>query len=132
MALRLRLRHPDGQSTLSLPADSTIKDLLAEITKSTSIAEDALEIRTGFPQPKVLSMPSDRTALASTLGLRSGDTLVIARNASPATAPVAPVKSASVAPAASVPSSQPKSQAKSSPEGTYEPTVDGNLVIVSS
>lgn len=120
--LRLRLRAPDGQHTLSFPSTSTISDLLTEIKQATSL-EGELEIRAGVP-PKLLVLPPDHSVLASTV-VRSGDTLIIS-------------KSTSVVPTSSVPSpvaraepvaAQLKVQAKGTVEGTYEPTVDGNLVI---
>ncbi|MCJ1446064.1 MAG: ubiquitin-specific protease otu1 [Stictis urceolatum] len=51
--MRLRIRDPNGQSTVTLSEDATVSDLQTRITESTSIA--SFDLKYGYP-PQTLSL----------------------------------------------------------------------------
>ena len=53
--MRIRLRSPEGTSTLTISDDATIHDLQSSISKQTSI--NSFEIKHGYP-PKPLDLLS--------------------------------------------------------------------------
>ena len=54
MAMRLRLRAPDGQHTLTLePAQQTLSGLRQAVEAATQIAHSRQELLNGFPPAKV-------------------------------------------------------------------------------
>ena len=74
--MRIRLRSPDGTSTLTISDDATIGELLSSITKHTSIA--SFEIKRGYP-PKPLDLFSfqQSTKLNDTSLNLNGEQLII-------------------------------------------------------
>lgn len=77
-----RLKGPAGQATLrGVPADKALGAFLEEISAAVAVPLPCLQLLGGFP-PKPLELPEDRGAPLSSLGLRSGDSL-IARNVEP-------------------------------------------------
>lgn len=79
----LRLRGPKGQSTLrGVDASVELRGFLDEVAGSTGVSRACLQLLAGFP-PKPLELPEDLCSPLSSLGLRSGETL-IAREVEPA------------------------------------------------
>ncbi|GAA5822990.1 hypothetical protein JCM11251_004449 [Rhodosporidiobolus azoricus] len=77
----LRIRSPLGQQTLSFATDgATLADLLSKVEEITGILAAEQEIRTGFP-PKPLDPASSPSATLASLGLKSGDTIIVAEGA---------------------------------------------------
>jgi ubiquitin thioesterase OTU1 len=76
--LTLRIRHPQGSATVSIPNDSTAGALLADVASKTGIPLESLELKSGFPQPKPLSI-ANLDLPVSSLPLVSGDTLIVSR-----------------------------------------------------
>lgn len=58
--MRTRLRAPGGQSTVTLPDDATVGDLIAQITEKTSLS--SFDIKYGYP-PKPLFLEGNETSL---------------------------------------------------------------------
>jgi len=78
-ALVLRCQSGQGRVVLQgLTTDSTLDQLQVIIETSTGIAKHHQKIKTGFP-PKPLAL-DDTSATLTTLGLRSGDTLVVEKS----------------------------------------------------
>ncbi|CAK0879071.1 unnamed protein product [Prorocentrum cordatum] len=81
-AMDLRLRGPKGQSTLrGVDASVQLRGFLDERPRP-GVSAACLQLLAGFP-PRPLELPGDLAAPLSSLGLRSGDTL-IAREVEPA------------------------------------------------
>ena len=74
--MRLRVRGPAGQSTLTLKQDATVGDLQSNIAKLTSIASP--DIKYGYP-PKPLPLESyEKAATLSDLGIKlDGEQLIV-------------------------------------------------------
>jgi ubiquitin thioesterase OTU1 len=58
--MRTRLRGPGGASTVTLPDDATIGDLIAQITEKTSLT--SFDIKYGYP-PKPLLLEENESSL---------------------------------------------------------------------
>ena len=80
--MRLRVRGPAGQSTLTLQQDATVGDLQSNIIKLTSIASP--DIKYGYP-PKPLSLENhENTTKISDLGIKlDGEQLIVGQKTSP-------------------------------------------------
>ncbi|TVY58724.1 putative ubiquitin thioesterase otu1 [Lachnellula cervina] len=85
--MRTRLRGPGGTSTLTLPDDATVGDLLTLITEKTSVAK--FDIKYGYPpQPLLLEQYENSQAL-SQLGVKlDGEQLIISPKDDPSSKPV--------------------------------------------
>ena len=89
--MRVRLREPAGQTTLSFPDSATIGDLENAIRKQTSLS--SFDVKYGYP-PKPLDLSHyERAEKLSNLGMKlDGEQLIVSRSyptpAEPAPAPV--------------------------------------------
>jgi ubiquitin thioesterase OTU1 len=74
--MRARLRAPGGASTITLPDDATVRDLVAQITEKTSLS--SFDVKYGYPpQPLLLEQYESSQAL-SKLGIKlDGEQLTI-------------------------------------------------------
>ncbi|KAJ5162436.1 hypothetical protein N7492_007828 [Penicillium capsulatum] len=86
--MRLRLRGPSGQSTVSLDDAATVHDLQVQITDNTSLSR--YDVKYGFPNPQPLDLdcfePNRRIA---DIGVNlNGESLIIAPRESAAPPPV--------------------------------------------
>lgn len=75
--MRLRVRGPEGQSTVTISATATVAELIYQVAKATSI-EGKLEIKFGYP-PQPLSLEQlDPTTTLSDAGLNiDGEQLIV-------------------------------------------------------
>lgn len=74
--MRLRLRAPAGQFAITLADDATIGDLVAEITRQTSVQR--FEIKYGYPPKRLHFEHIDITALINHLEVTlNNETLII-------------------------------------------------------
>jgi ubiquitin thioesterase OTU1 len=90
--MRLRIRGPNGQSTISLGDDATVSDLQAQITEATSIRD--FDVKYGYP-PQALHLNDHATTTKlSELEIKlNGEQLIVSDRAPP---PPPPAKPASV------------------------------------
>lgn len=88
--MRIRIRGPGGQSTISLPETATVNDLLTKIQEATSLA--AFEIKYGYP-PKPLALAQlERQMNIADIGVNlNGEQLIISKKEDPAHSGVSPV-----------------------------------------
>jgi len=74
--MRARLRAPGGTSTIILPDDATVGDLIAEISEKTSITK--FDIKYGYPPKPLLLDQNQRSQLLKELGVKlDGEQLTI-------------------------------------------------------
>lgn len=79
--MRIRLRAPNGGSTISLPEDASIADLLSQITSQTSLS--SFDIKYGYPpKPLLLSAHPGTTPLSSLETKLNGEQLTISASES--------------------------------------------------
>ncbi|CAE7822797.1 OTU2 [Symbiodinium microadriaticum] len=72
-----RVKGPTSQSTLrGVPAEKPIETFLDEIATASGVPRPCVQLLAGFP-PKALELPKDRSATVSSLGLRSGESLIV-------------------------------------------------------
>eukprot|EP00929_Paragymnodinium_shiwhaense_P086553 TRINITY_DN47059_c0_g1_i1.p1 TRINITY_DN47059_c0_g1~~TRINITY_DN47059_c0_g1_i1.p1 ORF type:complete len:315 (-),score=70.31 TRINITY_DN47059_c0_g1_i1:15-881(-) len=72
-----RVRGPKGQATLrGVAADASLDTFLGQIADGTGVPKPCIQLSAGFP-PKPLELPQDLTAAVSSLGLRSGESLIV-------------------------------------------------------
>lgn len=89
MPLNLRVRGPEGQTTLRVEPSASVAEFRALLAQTTGVPADLQEVRGGFP-PKLLEFPADAAASIASLGIQSGDSLTVTRLAgTPAAAPAA-------------------------------------------
>jgi len=82
--MRTRLRGPGGTSTLTLPDDATVGDLLTLITEKTSVAK--FEIKYGYPPQPLLLEQYEKSQALSQLGVKlDGEQLIISPKDDPST-----------------------------------------------
>lgn len=76
--MRIRLREPAGQTTLSFPDSATVEDLQKKIAEQTSLA--AFDVKYGYP-PKLLVLADyPQTAKLSVVGIKlDGEQLIVSR-----------------------------------------------------
>ncbi|GAA5843923.1 hypothetical protein JCM3766R1_006105 [Sporobolomyces carnicolor] len=79
--ISLRIRSPNGTAACSLRQDATLFDLGVKIEEIAAIAAGQQELRTGFPPKPIAAGAAPETSLSS-LGIRSGDSIVVARSTS--------------------------------------------------
>ncbi|KAE9369590.1 putative ubiquitin thioesterase otu1 [Stipitochalara longipes BDJ] len=85
--MRTRLRAPGGASTVTLPDDATVGDLIAQITEKTSLA--SFDIKYGYPPKPLLLEETDKALPLSKLEVKlDGEQLTISAKADDE--PVAP------------------------------------------
>ena len=78
--MRARLRAPGGASTVTLPDDATVGDLIAQITEKTSLAN--FDIKYGYPPKPLLLEDTDKALLLSKLDVNlDGEQLTISAKA---------------------------------------------------
>ena len=75
--MRIRIRGPAGQTTISLPESATVADLQSRIREATSIVD--CEIKYGYPAPKPLLLKDyDSMVKLSDIGIKlDGEQLII-------------------------------------------------------
>ncbi|QSZ32016.1 hypothetical protein DSL72_001585 [Monilinia vaccinii-corymbosi] len=74
--MRMRIRYPDGTSTITLPDDAKIADLLSEITSRTSLHN--FDIKYGYPPKPLLLSQSEPSSSLSKLEIKlNGEQLTI-------------------------------------------------------
>ncbi|KAG8625264.1 hypothetical protein KVT40_007015 [Elsinoe batatas] len=96
--IRMRIRGPSGQSTITVPSDSTLGDLKKEISTAASV--DSFDLKYGFP-PRPLGNPSLESDIPlSSLGVSlNGEQITVV----PHETPLEPSPSTNAAPSASSP-----------------------------
>jgi len=78
--MRTRLRAPGGASTVTLPNDATVGDLIAQITEKTSLAN--FDIKYGYPPKPLLLEDTDKLFPLSKLDVKlDGEQLTISAKA---------------------------------------------------
>ncbi|GAA5993554.1 hypothetical protein JCM5350_002802 [Sporobolomyces pararoseus] len=79
--ISLRIRSPSGTTSCSVSDDATLSDLRGKIAELTSIPSDQQDLRTGFP-PKPIGAGVSRDIPLKEIGIRSGDSIIVAQSAS--------------------------------------------------
>ncbi|GAA5957687.1 hypothetical protein JCM3765_001481 [Sporobolomyces pararoseus] len=79
--ISLRIRSPSGTASCSLPDGATLSDLHVKIAELTSIPSNQQDLRTGFP-PKPVDTSVSQDTLLNEVGIRSGDSIIVAQSAS--------------------------------------------------
>lgn len=75
--MRLRVRGPEGQSTVTISATATVAELISQVAKATSI-EGELEIKYGYPPKPLLLEELDSSTILSDTGLKiDGEQLIV-------------------------------------------------------
>ncbi|GAA5905068.1 ubiquitin-specific protease OTU1 [Sporobolomyces salmoneus] len=134
--ITLRIRSPNGPSSCSLEDTATLQDLRNKIAELTSIVPAEQDLRTGFPPKPFATDTSPETSLSS-LGIRSGDSIIVAQSAaqnpkssSSSTAPPPPVVNSPVpSPAPSLPR-QPVASSGASSSSPQFVEVDGGFLVL--
>ncbi|KAJ5469460.1 hypothetical protein N7539_009078 [Penicillium diatomitis] len=117
--MRLRVRGPSGQSTVTLNESATIQDLCAHIAEKTGLA--SFDVKYGYPDLKTLQLDDYKPdqQLAETGVNLNGEQLIIAARQSVAAQEVAiPV----VQPSAGLSSQTRSSPARSQPSNARKPS----------
>ncbi|GAA6057772.1 hypothetical protein JCM3770_006838 [Rhodotorula araucariae] len=118
--LQLRLRSPTGTSTLSLDPAATLADLRQHTERATGIRAASQDLRVGFP-PKAIDPAAAPTTPLSSLGVKTGETVVVAEGtvAASSTSTASVPQKRAISPAA-VPSARkaPAAQIVAPPEST--------------
>ncbi|GAA5896252.1 hypothetical protein JCM8208_001825 [Rhodotorula glutinis] len=111
----LRLRAPTGTSKANLASDATLADLHDHVEHHLGIPRARQELRTGFP-PKPLDLAASPTATLASLGIKSGEAIIVAECDPPAPA-ASSASSSTAAPSTSAPapSSIPQKRTSSPP-----------------
>jgi ubiquitin thioesterase OTU1 len=74
--MRTRLRAPGGSSTITLPDDANVSDLIAQITEKTSLT--SFDVKYGYPPQPLLLSQYDSSESLSKLGIKlDGEQLTI-------------------------------------------------------
>jgi len=116
--LNLRIRGPEGSSTIKISSQAAIGELYEEISNQTHISKASLEVRVGYPNPQAIS-PSDMTATVESFGIKNGEVLQASWSQPPPSshqppAPSTPAHSTPLAARARVPNDVERAPAKSS------------------
>jgi len=78
--MRTRLRAPGGASTVNLPDDATVGDLIAQITEKTSLP--SFDVKYGYPPKPLLLEESENSLALSKLDVKlDGEQLTISAKA---------------------------------------------------
>ncbi|EFP83420.2 uncharacterized protein PGTG_08606 [Puccinia graminis f. sp. tritici CRL 75-36-700-3] len=72
--LTLRIRGPEGSSTIKISPQATITELYHQISEQTNIKKENLQVRVGFPNPQSISA-SDTGATVESVNIKSGEVL---------------------------------------------------------
>jgi ubiquitin thioesterase OTU1 len=108
--MRTRLRAPGGASTVTLPDDATVGDLIAQITEKTSLT--SFDVKYGYPPKPLLLEDTDRALPLSKLVVKlDGEQLTISAKADDEPLAPKPIKQSpkkNAAPTADLPSTSPK------------------------
>ncbi|KAF9075156.1 hypothetical protein BDP27DRAFT_1315595 [Rhodocollybia butyracea] len=128
----VRLRHPKGMATIQIPFDNsefTVQDLQQEILKATEILPSRQLLKTGYP-PRGLDLVPELPL--SSLGLKSGDQLIVSEGAE--SAPRLHSKPASSVvsqqrPSAPTPSSRPSARTTSTLPPPTPPTASSGAPV---
>ena len=89
MSLRVRLRLPSKQETLTLPTPATIRSLLEGIQGFVGGELDEIGIKHGYP-PKQVDLNREPWDMdVSTLGIKNGETLIVSAESTVAEKPAA-------------------------------------------
>ncbi|GAA6004524.1 hypothetical protein JCM10207_000917 [Rhodosporidiobolus poonsookiae] len=147
MPVALRIRSPSGPATVALTSpDATLSDLRAKVEEATGISAARQELRLGFP-PKPLDPTASPDATLDSLGIKSGEMIVVAEgtaeaqaSTSSSAAPAAVPQKRAVSPA-QVPSESAKRRAPSPPpvappkpsaaaQGPQFVEVDGGFLVL--
>ncbi|GAA5837480.1 hypothetical protein JCM9279_006766 [Rhodotorula babjevae] len=93
----LRLRAPTGTSDANLASDATLADLHDHIKHNLGIPRARQELRLGFP-PKPLDPAASPSATLASLGIKTGEAIVVAERDPPAPTPASSSSSSTAAP----------------------------------
>ena len=84
--MRLRLRAPGGQSTLTLAEAATVDDLKTQILEKTGLS--VFELRYGYPPKPLQLQDHDKTAKIVDLGIQlDGEQLIVSRSSNQSPSP---------------------------------------------
>lgn len=111
--MRARLRGPGGASTITLPDDATVGDLIAEITSKTSITK--FDVKYGYPPKPLRLEQSQRSTPLKDLDVKlDGEQLTISSKDEPVEPPAS--KPAALSKQQTEPLTDPQ---KDSPEASF-------------
>ena len=80
--MRVRIRGPGGQATISLPETATIGDLYSQIAEHTSIV--SFDVKYGYPPKPLLLDAHEKLKKLTEIGLKlDGEQLIISEKAEP-------------------------------------------------
>lgn len=83
--MRMRLRGPEGTSTITLPDDAQVRDLISEIISQTSISD--FDVKYGYPPQPLLLSQSDPSLPLSQLDVKlNNEQLTVSARDSPSSA----------------------------------------------
>ncbi|MCJ1373777.1 ubiquitin-specific protease otu1 [Loxospora ochrophaea] len=107
--MRIRVRGPAGQSTITLTDSATVANLLSEISEKTSVIDP--DIKYGYPPQSLLFTPDQTSTKLSDLQVKlNGEQLIISPKSAPPPPKSTPVnKSTSSSPITTQPSQNPLS-----------------------
>lgn len=74
--LNLRIRGPDGATTIKISPKATRDQLYDMISSQTNLEKSTLEVRFGFPKPQIIPASAINTPIES-LGIKNGETLQV-------------------------------------------------------
>ncbi|KAM3086426.1 ubiquitin-specific protease otu1 [Clarireedia jacksonii] len=93
--MRMRLRGPEGTSTITLPDDAKVSDLISEIVSKTSIT--SFDVKYGYPPQPLLLSQSDPSLPLSKLDVKlNNEQLTVSAKDSPSSAKTEPAARPSV------------------------------------
>ena len=72
--MNITVRHPNGQSRLSIPEDATVQGLKEVIAEETKIKVFRIRLKCGYP-PRPLE--AEDSASLSSCGIRSGECFIV-------------------------------------------------------
>ena len=85
--MRVRLREPAGQTTLSFPDSATVDDLQKTIVERTFLP--AFDLKYGYPPKSLVLSDYDKTAKLSEIGIKlDGEQLIVSRSYQASAGPV--------------------------------------------
>lgn len=90
MSLRVRLRLPSKQETLTLPTPVTVRTLLEGIQEFVGGELDQIGIKLGYPPKQVDLNPEQWDMDVSALGIKNGESLIVSAESTVAEKPAAP------------------------------------------
>ena len=72
--MNITVRHPSGQSRMSIPEDATVQGLKELISEETKIKAFRIRLKSGYP-PRPLE--AEDSASLSSCGIRSGEMFIV-------------------------------------------------------